>query len=98
MNVSAKFDEIPSMILQDIKETNVTDIRTEGQRENSIPSNTVCGGDILIRMSKFDPFGGLKLCNPSERLHLLSFCQLRDAIIRHFSKGNQGGHFQSLMV
>ena len=43
----AKFDEIPSMILQDIKETNVTDARsdfrsvgrTDGQRENSIPSH-----------------------------------------------------------
>ena len=43
MNVSAKFDEIPSMILQDIKETkryghkNVSDKQSFGQRENSIP-------------------------------------------------------------
>ena len=41
----AKFDEILSMILQDIKETkryghkNVSDKRSFGQRENSIPSN-----------------------------------------------------------
>ena len=42
MNVFAKFDEIPLMLLQDIKETKVTDtlsfIRTDG-RENSIPSH-----------------------------------------------------------
>ena len=47
----AKFDEIPSMLLQDIKETKRyghtfvhafavrSDGRTDGQRENSIPSN-----------------------------------------------------------
>ena len=46
MNVFAKFDEIPSMILQDIIETKSygqpvgrTDGQTVGQRENSIPSN-----------------------------------------------------------
>ena len=45
MNVFAKFDEISSMILQDIKETkcyghkNVSDTRSFGQRENSIPSH-----------------------------------------------------------
>ena len=46
MNVFAKFDEIPSMILQDIKETKrygQTDARsfgrTDGQRENRIPSH-----------------------------------------------------------
>ena len=47
MNVYAKFDEIPSMLLQDIKETKhygntffvCSDRRTDGQRENSIPSH-----------------------------------------------------------
>ena len=46
MNVCAKFDEIPSMILQDIKETKRYGHsdgrsvgRTVGQRENSIPSH-----------------------------------------------------------
>ena len=46
MNVFAKFDEIPSIILQDIKETKRyghTDGRSfgrsVGQRENSIPSH-----------------------------------------------------------
>ena len=50
MNVFAKFDEIPSMTLQDIKETKRyghtfvrsfvrSDGRTDGQRENSIPSH-----------------------------------------------------------
>ena len=41
MNVFAKFDEIPSMILQDIKETKRnkhTHGRKDGQRENSIPT------------------------------------------------------------
>ena len=44
MNVFAIFDEIPSLILQDIKETKrygQTDgrsfVRSDGQRENSIP-------------------------------------------------------------
>ena len=45
MNVFAKFYEIPSMILQDIKEKkrygrkNVSDTRSVGQLENSIPSH-----------------------------------------------------------
>ena len=44
----AKFDEIPAMILQDVKETKHyrrTHARMYGQRENSIPTtNKVCGG------------------------------------------------------
>ena len=44
----ARFDENPAMTLQDIKETKrygLTDVRTEGQRENSIPTtNKVYGG------------------------------------------------------
>ena len=47
MNVFAKFDEILSMIFQDIKERKRNkhmDGRKDGQRENSIPTNTVCGG------------------------------------------------------
>ena len=49
MNVFAKFDEILSMILQDIKETKRygrTHGRKDGQRENSIPSHkhTLGGG------------------------------------------------------
>ena len=43
-----RFDESPAMTLQDIKETKRygrTDARTDGQRENSIPTtNKVCGG------------------------------------------------------
>ena len=35
----AKFDEIPSMTPQDIKEKNVPDTPSFGQRENSIPSH-----------------------------------------------------------
>ena len=48
MNMFARFNENPAMILQDIKETKrygQTDGRTDGQRENSIPpTNKVCGG------------------------------------------------------
>ena len=42
MNVFAKFDKIPTMTLQDIKETKRhghTFVWTDGQRENSIPSH-----------------------------------------------------------
>ena len=42
MNEYARFDEIPSMTLKDIKETKRygrTDRRTDGQRENSIPTH-----------------------------------------------------------
>ena len=46
MNVFAKFDEIPSKTLQDIKETKrhghtfvCSFVRTYGQRESSIPSH-----------------------------------------------------------
>ena len=46
MNVFVKFDDIPSMILQDIKETKRyghtfvrSFVRSDGQRENSIPSH-----------------------------------------------------------
>ena len=42
MNKYARFDEIPSRTLKDIKETKRygrTDGRTDGQRENSIPSH-----------------------------------------------------------
>ena len=51
MNVFAKFDEIPSMILQDIKETKRygrTVGRSFGRTDNVKtvypPTNTVCGG------------------------------------------------------
>ena len=52
MNMFARFDENPAMTLQDIKETKCygrtharTEARTDGQRENSIPTtNKVCGG------------------------------------------------------
>ena len=48
MKMFARFDENPAMTLQDIKETKRygwTHGRTDGQRENSIPTtNKVCGG------------------------------------------------------
>ena len=51
MNMFAKFDEIPAMTLQDIKET-----KRYG-RENSIPTtNKVCGGitKIILRLALYD--------------------------------------------
>ena len=42
MNMFARFDENPAMTLQDITETKRygrMDARTEGQRENSIPTH-----------------------------------------------------------
>ena len=55
MNVFAKFDEIPSMILQDIKETkryghkNVSDFRTHGRttwKQYTLPQTQFAGGII----------------------------------------------------
>ena len=48
----AKFDEIPAMTRQVIKETKHTDGRTEGP-ENSIPTtNKVCRGIIIPHLFK----------------------------------------------
>ena len=51
MNVYARFDEIPSITLKDIKKTKRygrTDARTDGWTDNVKtvypPTNTVCGG------------------------------------------------------
>ena len=52
MNVFAKFDEIPSTILQDIKETKRyrhTDGRTDVKTVYP-PTNTVCGGINIIAL------------------------------------------------
>ena len=68
MNVFAKFDEIPSMVLQDIKETKRyghTDGRSVGRSDNLKtvypPTNKVCGGYndvnryIVFMFSSFEP-------------------------------------------
>ena len=47
MNVFAKFDEIPSMILEVIKKTKCyghTDGRSDNVKTVYPPTNTVCGG------------------------------------------------------
>ena len=67
MNVFAKFDEIPSMILQDIKETKRygnTVGRSFGRTfgcENSIPSHkhSLRGYNKNIIMSSFKSSGGI---------------------------------------
>ena len=51
MNMFARFDENPAITLQDIKETKRYG-RTDGQRENSIPTtNKVCGGIKIIKFT-----------------------------------------------
>ena len=59
MNMFARFDENPAMTLQDIKKTKCygrTDARTDGQRENSIPTtNKVCGGINIVYVPAFRP-------------------------------------------
>ena len=50
MNKYARFDEIPSRSLKDIKETKRYG-RTDGQRESSIPS--VFAGGIIMKMAEF---------------------------------------------
>ena len=54
MNVFAKFDEIPSMILEVIKETKRyghtvgrSFVRTDNVKTVYPPTNTVCGGGII---------------------------------------------------
>ena len=59
MNMFARFDENTAMTLQDIKETKHygrthtrKDARTNGQRENSIPTtNKVAGGGDLAKLA-----------------------------------------------
>ena len=67
MNVFAKFDEIPSMILQDIKETKRygntvgrsfgrTFGRTDNVKTVYPPTNIVCGGYKLVYSFPFVSF------------------------------------------
>ena len=62
MNVFAKFDEIPSMILQNIMETKRYG-RTVGRTDNVKtvypPTNTVCGGINSVHV--FDNVMGIYL-------------------------------------
>ena len=57
MNVYARFDEIPSITLKDIKKTKRygrTDARTDGWKDNVKtvypPTNTVCGGINTVNL------------------------------------------------
>ena len=56
MKVFAKFDEIPSRTLQDIKETKRhghTFFRTDNVKTVYPPTNTVCGGIIIAVLNQF---------------------------------------------
>ena len=63
MNKYARFDEIPSMTLQDIKETKCygqTDGRTDNVKTVYPPTNTVCRGSFH---QKIVIFAALKICS-----------------------------------
>ena len=69
MNVFAKFDEIPSITLQDIKETNRHGrlfVRSDGQRENSIPSHKHSLRNVFAR---FDEIPSLTLQDTKETVN-----------------------------
>ena len=53
--MSAEIDECPSLRFQDIRKNKVspTDTQTDGQRENSIPHQKVCGGGGIIIVTLF---------------------------------------------
>ena len=60
MNVFAKFDEIPSMTLQDIKETKryghtfvCSVVRSDNVKTVYPPTNTVCGGYKHTKPGKY---------------------------------------------
>ena len=80
MNIFAKFDEIPSMTLQDFKETKRyghTFVRSVGQRENSIPSHkhSLRGGIMIqkqITLHLLSPSGRHR-SRPLIRLSLISW-------------------------
>ena len=78
MNVLAKFDEIPSMILQDIKVTKRhghtfgrSFVRSDGRRDNVKtvypPTNTVCGGINMEEYKDSNFYSNIKLI--VRRLH-----------------------------
>ena len=67
MNKYARFDEIPSRTLKDIKETKRygrTDGRTDRQRENSIPSHkhSLRGVYTLIELAPSPFFFAASIC------------------------------------
>ena len=80
MNVFAKFDEIPSMTLQDIKETKryghtfiCSDGRTDGRTDNVKtvypPTNTVCGWYKNMYVgTKYQVYALLSMWYPIKRL------------------------------
>ena len=93
MKVFAKFDEIPSMTLQDIKETKCyghtfvrSFVRTDGQRGNSIPSHKHSLRGVLIHTLS------LLLVN-EYTLKLFLFLpspvdQIRETLLTHCILGN----------
>ena len=68
MNDFAKFDEIPSMTLKDIKETKRyghtfvrSFVRTDNVKTVYPPTNTVCGG--YKKNTVFDPHSRFSKCH-----------------------------------
>ena len=76
MNVFGKFDEIQSLILQDIKETKRfghTFVRTDGQTDNVKtvypPTNTVCGGIINAIRHAYEFILRTSMLNIEHKIH-----------------------------
>ena len=75
MNVFAKFDEIPSITLQDIKETKRhgrTFVRTDNVKTVYPPTNTVCRGIINISHGPRGHASSVGSMYASQRVVLLS--------------------------
>ena len=96
MNMFARFDKNPAMNLQDIKKKNVMDGRThgrtDGQRENSIPTtNKVCGGyklqGRLIIASRIFQIIHKCICKDNQLIRIHS---LNSDIINHDNEIVQG--------
>ena len=69
MKVFAKFDEIPSMILEVLKETKRyghTDGRSDNVKTVYPPTNTVCGGIIMIKTLIYRTFFYKNSCMMSQ--------------------------------
>ena len=83
MNVLAKFDEIPSMILEVIKETKRyghTDGLSDNVKTVYPPTNTVCGGYNYscrnINEQLCDKPTKSPVCPVKTRISLLCICQI----------------------
>ena len=88
----ARFDENPAMTLQDIKETKrygrmdaPTDTRTDGQRENSIPTTKFVGG-INMKIFPGDSLLGGNYAQPQRYKHQSQLQKTTNVVSSFFPK------------